>query len=306
MRWCDLSDDPKKRAVEFLIRDFSCAQSVFAAIAPRMGMDEDTALKTAACFGAGMARQGQTCGAVTGALMVLGLAYGATDSERSSKELAYGKAQEFIRNFKGKRGTTVCRELVGFDLSDDEQLKAARDSGAFIKICVPIVQEAVGMLEATLPESKRDFTTENTEDTEKRPEEIFREDEINQLTERVIGAAIEVHKELGPGLLESAYEECLCLELSKAGIAFQRQLALPINFHGVKLDCGYRLDLLVGGMVVVEIKSVKAIEPIHEAQLITYLKLGTWPVGLLLNFNVRMLKQGIVRKRNFRQSEPNR
>ncbi len=119
--------------------------------------------------------------------------------------------------------------------------------------------------------------------------------ELNRITEQIIGAAIEVHKALGPGLLESAYEECLCRELSLRGIAYERQKPLPIEYKGVKLDCGYRLDLLVADAVVVEIKACAAIEPIHEAQLLTYLKLGGWKVGLLINFNVAVLKDGIRR-----------
>ncbi len=120
--------------------------------------------------------------------------------------------------------------------------------------------------------------------------------ELNKTTEQIIGAAIEVHKVLGPGLLESAYEECLCRELGLRGIQFERQRSLPVEYKGVKLDCGYRLDFLVENTVVVEIKSVSGIEPIHEAQLLTYLKLGGWKLGLLVNFNVPVLKDGIRRR----------
>jgi GxxExxY protein len=120
--------------------------------------------------------------------------------------------------------------------------------------------------------------------------------ELNHYTEQIIGAAIEVHKALGPGLLESAYEECLCRELAVRSIPFERQRPLPVEYKGTRLDCGYRLDLLVAGRVVVEIKSVSAIEPIHEAQLLTYLKLGGWKLGLLINFNVPVLKDGIRRR----------
>jgi GxxExxY protein len=120
--------------------------------------------------------------------------------------------------------------------------------------------------------------------------------ELNQYTEQIIGAAIEIHKALGPGLLESAYEECLCRELALRSIPFKRQHPLPVEYKGTRLDCGYRLDLLVAGRVVVEIKSVSAIEPVHEAQLLTYLKLGGWKLGLLINFNVRVLKNGLRRK----------
>lgn len=119
--------------------------------------------------------------------------------------------------------------------------------------------------------------------------------ETNRVTGTVIGAAIEVHRALGPGLLESAYEECLCRELSLRKIPFERQRSLPVKYKGVALDCGYRLDLLVADQVVVEVKAVEKLLPIHEAQLLTYLRLGGWKVGLLLNFNVPVLKQGIRR-----------
>ncbi len=120
--------------------------------------------------------------------------------------------------------------------------------------------------------------------------------DLNEVTERVIGAAIEVHKHLGPGLLESAYEECLCHEMSLRQIPFERQRALPIEYKGIKLDCGYRLDLLVENVVVVEVKAVTILQGIHEAQLLSYLKLGGWKIGLLLNFNVPVLKDGIRRR----------
>ena len=119
---------------------------------------------------------------------------------------------------------------------------------------------------------------------------------LNKITEQIIGAAIEVHRALGPGLLESAYEECLYRELSLRNIHFERQGALPVEYKGVKLDCGYRIDLLVADAVVVEIKAVETIQPIHEAQLLTYLKLGGWKLGLLINFNVTVLKDGIRRR----------
>ena len=118
---------------------------------------------------------------------------------------------------------------------------------------------------------------------------------INSVTEKIIGAAIAVHRHLGPGLLESAYEECLCKELDLNGINFKRQLPLPVEYKGVKLDCGYRLDLLVENAVVIECKSVESLAPIHDAQMLTYLKLGNWQVGLLINFNVVILKDGIRR-----------
>jgi GxxExxY protein len=119
--------------------------------------------------------------------------------------------------------------------------------------------------------------------------------ETNQLTERVIGDCIEIHKTLSPGLLESAYEECLCHELRLAGLGFERQRSLPVACKGVHLDCGYRLDVVVENTVVVELKSVEALAPIHEAQLLTYLKLSGMTVGLLINFNVPVLRRGIRR-----------
>jgi len=120
--------------------------------------------------------------------------------------------------------------------------------------------------------------------------------EPNQITEAIIGAAIEVHRTLGPGLLESAYEECLAHELTLRRVPFERQVPLPVQYKGLSLDCGYRLDLLVAQTVVVEIKAVEQLLPIHEAQLLTYMKLGGWPVGLLINFNVPVLKRGIRRR----------
>jgi GxxExxY protein len=120
--------------------------------------------------------------------------------------------------------------------------------------------------------------------------------ELGELTEGIIGAAIEVHRVLGPGLLESAYEECLCRELSLRGLAFQRQVVLPVAYKGVQLDCGYRLDLLVADQVVVELKSVDRLDDIHAAQLLTYLRLSRRKVGLLINFNVPLLRQGILRR----------
>lgn len=119
--------------------------------------------------------------------------------------------------------------------------------------------------------------------------------EVNKVTQQIIGAAIEVHRAIGPGLLESAYEECLGHELRLRSIPFERQVPLPVEYKGVKLDCGYRLDLLVARGVVLELKAVERIEPIHEPQLLTYRKLGGWQVGLLINFNVPVLKSGIKR-----------
>jgi GxxExxY protein len=126
---------------------------------------------------------------------------------------------------------------------------------------------------------------------------------FNELTERVIGACIEIHRALGPGLLESAYEECLCYELSQAAIKFERQQPLPVHYKDVKLDCGYRLDLVVEEKIIIELKAVESLLPIHEAQLLTYLKLSGITLGLLINFNVAMLKQGIKRiVNNFQDS----
>jgi GxxExxY protein len=118
----------------------------------------------------------------------------------------------------------------------------------------------------------------------------------NEITHSVIGAAIEVHRQLGPGLLESAYRECLCRELVLRGIPFEREKPLPLEYKGVHLECGYRLDFLVAGRVVVEIKAVDALAPVHDAQLLTYLRLGGWRLGLLINFNVSVLKSGIHRR----------
>ena len=119
-----------------------------------------------------------------------------------------------------------------------------------------------------------------------------RSDELSNL---IIGSAIEVHRILGPGLLESAYEECLCHELTLKRISFERQKSLPVTYKGVHLDCGYRMDLLVEKLVIVELKTVEHIEPIHEAQLLTYLKISDLWLGLLINFNVPVLKEGICR-----------
>ena len=117
----------------------------------------------------------------------------------------------------------------------------------------------------------------------------------NEITERVIGAAIEVRRHLGPGLLESIYEECLCFELSQAGLRFQRQVCLPINYKGLKLESAYRMDLLVEDEVVVEIKATEEMPPVFAAQVLTYLKSADKPVGLLINFNVPILKDGLKR-----------
>ena len=116
-----------------------------------------------------------------------------------------------------------------------------------------------------------------------------------ELTGEIIGAAIEVHRELGPGLLESSYEICLARELELRRISFEFEKPLPLEYKGVRLDCGYRLDLLVEGEVIVEIKAMDSLAPIHEAQLMSYLKLSGYRVGLLINFNVTVLKDGIRR-----------
>ena len=117
----------------------------------------------------------------------------------------------------------------------------------------------------------------------------------NEITKRVIGFAIGVHRGLGPGLLESAYEECLCYELNQGHVPFRRQVALPVLYKGVKLDCGYRMDLVVDDLVIVEIKAIEGLLPIHEAQLLTYLKISGKSVGLLINFNIPVLKLGLKR-----------
>lgn len=117
-----------------------------------------------------------------------------------------------------------------------------------------------------------------------------------KLTEQIIGAAMEVHKALGPGLMESVYEECLCHELNLRKLAFQRQMSVPVLYKGVNLNCGYQLDLLVENIVILELKCVERILPVHEAQLLTYLRLLEKAVGFIINFNVPVLRQGIVRK----------
>jgi len=120
-------------------------------------------------------------------------------------------------------------------------------------------------------------------------------DEINRITEAIIGAAINVHKALGPGLLETAYEACIAYELVEKGLKIEQQKPLPLVYKQVKLDCGYRLDLFVEGKVIVEIKAVDQLLPIHKAQLLSYLKISGCKMGLLINFNVKLLTDGIVR-----------
>ena len=121
--------------------------------------------------------------------------------------------------------------------------------------------------------------------------------EINQITDKIIGCAIEVHKALGPGLLESAYEECLDFELRNAGFFTQRQFAVPVVYKEIKLECGYRIDILVDNKVVIELKTVDFFSLVHEAQILTYLKFSRKEIGLLINFNVKLLKDGIRRYR---------
>ncbi len=118
---------------------------------------------------------------------------------------------------------------------------------------------------------------------------------LNQLSQQAIGLCIEVHRVLGPGLLESAYEAALAYELSQAAIPFKKQVDLPLDYKGVKLDCGYRLDFIIAGELIVELKAVQELLPVHKAQLLTYLKLNQKSLGLLINFNVSLLKDGVQR-----------
>ena len=131
------------------------------------------------------------------------------------------------------------------------------------------------------------LTTENTELTEK--------EETSSLTGKIIGAAIEIHRALGPGLLESAYEACLLYELRLRKLKVESQKSMPVFYKDVMLDCGYRVDLVIENQVILEIKSVNTLAPIHEAQLLSYLKLSNCKIGLLINFNVKILKEGIRR-----------
>lgn len=118
---------------------------------------------------------------------------------------------------------------------------------------------------------------------------------INEITHKIIGCAIEVHRNLGPGLLESAYEECLAFELTKRGINFKRQMPTPVIYKDIKLDCGYRIDILVENLIVVELKVVDEFCPVHTAQVLTYMKFAGMRLGLLINFNVTTLRNGIKR-----------
>ena len=122
--------------------------------------------------------------------------------------------------------------------------------------------------------------------------------ELNEITEAIIGCALKVHRALGPGLLESTYEVCLVHEIVKVGLKVQAQVPLPVHYDGIRLDAGYKIDLLVEDKVIVELKAVDALNPLHEAQLLSYLKLSGNKLGLLINFNVRMLKNGIKRIAN--------
>jgi GxxExxY protein len=120
--------------------------------------------------------------------------------------------------------------------------------------------------------------------------------DLNELTNAIIGAAMEVHRTLGPGLLESTYEMCLCRELNIRGIPFERQVPIPLEYKGVKLDCGYRADIIVDRSILVEIKAIDSLLSIQDAQLLSCLKLGGWKIGLLINFNVELLKHGLRRR----------
>ena len=117
----------------------------------------------------------------------------------------------------------------------------------------------------------------------------------NEISSRIIGCAIDIHKSLGPGLLESAYQECLYYKLQKEGLRVEKEKAMPLIYEEVHLDCGYRIDLLVENKVVIELKSVEALTDVHMAQTLTYMKLGEYKLGLLMNFNVNLLKHGIKR-----------
>jgi GxxExxY protein len=137
------------------------------------------------------------------------------------------------------------------------------------------------------------FTTEDTEDTE--PEG----NGVDRISAAVIGCAIDVHRFLGPGLLESAYEICLAHELMSRGHEVERQRHMPVIYRGIKIDCAYRLDLVVDELLIVEVKAVESLQPIHSAQLLSYLRLSGLPLGLLINFNVGLLKQGVRRLKPF-------
>ncbi|MCD0472883.1 GxxExxY protein [Flavobacterium sp. EDS] len=126
-------------------------------------------------------------------------------------------------------------------------------------------------------------------------ENLVSQDELNAISYKIIGLAIEVHKQLGPGLLESAYQECLYYELINSGLIVEKQKALPIIYKDIKLDHGYRIDLLIENKIVIELKTVEAFTDVHFAQILTYLKLGNYPLGLLINFDSKILKNNIKR-----------
>ena len=130
--------------------------------------------------------------------------------------------------------------------------------------------------------------------------------EFDRLSNVIIGAGILIHKTVGPGLLESAYEACMAFELTSQGIQTERQKPLPLQYKGVRLDCGYRLDMLIEGKIILEIKAVAKLDPIHDAQMLTYLRLTECPIGLILNFNVVKFKDGIKRVVNGYVSESSR
>ena len=124
---------------------------------------------------------------------------------------------------------------------------------------------------------------------------IMNREELNLLTKKIIGCAIEVHKQLGPGLLESAYQECIAYEFDLNGMKYKKEYVIPLNYKGRQIDCSYRIDFLVENEVILELKSIEQILPIHKAQLLTYLKITDKRLGLLINFNVSLLRDGIVR-----------
>jgi len=126
-------------------------------------------------------------------------------------------------------------------------------------------------------------------------ENLTSQDELNAISYKIIGLAIEVHKQLGPGLLESAYQECLYYEIVNSGLIIERQKGLPIIYKDIRLDHGYRIDLLIENKIVIELKTVEAFTDVHFAQILTYLKLGNYPLGLLINFNSKILKNNIKR-----------
>jgi len=139
------------------------------------------------------------------------------------------------------------------------------------------------------------FTTESTEHTEGMRGLLAASHDLNDLSGRVIGCAIEVHRELGPGLLESTYERCLCHELAAEKIRHVAQVALPVCYKGLQLDCGYRVDIMVEDALILELKSVESLLPVHDAQVLTYMRIANIHLGLLLNFNVPRLVNGIRR-----------